>query len=170
MSSAERAENMKLQIDVSGNEPSRLPAAERAWTEFEAAVELPFDYEKPANFAVCHQTDVSQLAEVAVKNGIATLRLTPALLDCPPNERTSTLLHESLHIASFVGPLREMYEAAVRFDPVHLNELMDRMMGGRIPKATFRSRHPQCVCRDRPLANLGRLYGVETTRAVLNSG
>src|SRR5690242_14093222 len=99
---------MNLHIHMAGD-AALMPRAEQAWAAFEASFVLPFAYDKPPVFGVCEDTAVSALAESMFHEEVATIRVTREFLDAPLIERHLTLLHESLHIASFAGPLREMY-------------------------------------------------------------
>lgn len=105
---------LKLHIYVVGDR-AEIAKAERAWDVFEKSFATPFTYDKPAEFRVCVDTDDSELAECRVHNGVAEIRVTPLLLAALAVEQNLTLLHESLHIASFTGTLRDMYAAVNEF-------------------------------------------------------
>jgi hypothetical protein len=108
---------VKLHIQIAGDK-ALIPVAKQAWNEFETSIALPFAYDKPAEVSVCDDTEDSDLAECQVTNGVAVIRIKPAFLDVDvlqPLEQNLTLLHESLHIASFTGTLRDMYAAVNGF-------------------------------------------------------
>jgi hypothetical protein len=138
---------MNLHIDVAGD-TALIPIAEHAWAAFETSFVLPFAYDKPAIFGVCDDTAVSALAESMLHEGVATIRVTRDFLDAPLIERHLTLLHESLHVASLSGTLRNMYAATTRFEETHVRQTLDRIRNTFKPEdqwpiaERFNSYHP----------------------------
>ena len=114
---------MKLRIYVVGDS-ARIPDAKHIWEAFEKSVTLPFAYDKPADFHVCDDTAVSEIAEARVEHGVAEIKVTPLLLDSPRPDLT--LLHESLHIASFIGPLQDLYATAKKLQGPTIGHALGR--------------------------------------------
>jgi hypothetical protein len=97
------------------SDASRIEHAKRVWAAFEQSIELPFEYDnKPPKPKVSSVNPMSEWAMTLVQHGVAYIALTNRLLDARLMEQKLTLLHESLHIASFTGPLLEMYGAVKR--------------------------------------------------------
>ena len=105
---------MRLHLHVAGA-PGRVDQAVQVWAAFESSVGLPFSYHGRITPGTCDETEHSEWAECSYSDGIATIRVTPRLLDAPAIEQTLTLLHESLHIASFAGSLKPMCAEVTRF-------------------------------------------------------
>src|ERR1041384_583948 len=108
---------MELRIGFDGGRIDRNGEAEAIWSDFAGRVEVPFRYFPVRGHA--HAAETNEIAySVFVLPGhpdysgqeyaqIVLGRRFPEDLE----ERTLTLLHESVHLATFMGSLRPAYEA-----------------------------------------------------------
>lgn len=107
---------MNLEILIAGD-PGLVSKAKRAWESFEGTLTVPFAYDR-VEYSTSGEMAVSETAEATVNEDGAKIRIAPALLEAPEVDIHLVLLHESLHIAAFVGPLREMWNAVRQFTQI----------------------------------------------------
>jgi hypothetical protein len=101
---------MKLHIHPEGDKDA-IPTAKQAWDTFAKSVAVPFVYEQPVLFSPCAGMNVSAFAEARLSGGVAHVNVSRSFLNATCDEQQLTLLDELLHIAAFVGRLRDMHEA-----------------------------------------------------------
>src|SRR6266850_6822764 len=108
---------MELRIGFDGGRMDRNGEAEAIWSDFAARVEVPFQYFRVRGYAYAAETNEIAYSMIVLPghpdySGQEYGQIVLGLR-FPDNreERTLTLLHESVHLATFMGSLRPTYEA-----------------------------------------------------------
>ena len=106
---------MELHVGVSGGRMDLNPKADELWRWFEGSVSVPFDYSAvkaraypgPLDGIAASRLYIPEDPEFDGKE-YARILVAEEFFSLTEEERFLTLLHESMHIASFLGALRPM--------------------------------------------------------------
>jgi len=162
---------MELRIGFDGGRMDRNGEAEAIWSDFAARVEVPFQYFRVRGYAYAAETNEIAYSMIVLPghpdySGQEYGQIVLGLR-FPDNreERTLTLLHESVHLATFMGSLRPTYEAKaqlveeydVAIELVQVAFRLADQIFEAVAELFVREKYPAyAVARARYLANIQR--------------
>ena len=138
---------MELRVGASDGLMELTQAARKAWSDFEGAVAVPFSYSAITFKAYAGPIEAVAAARLFVEGDpefsveeYAQVLMAKRFFELPQDRQRLTLLHESLHLTSYIGFLRPLLET--KWDLVRDYPPPEDFTGNQVKVAGFlKNRH-----------------------------